>query len=210
MDYCREQLPDLIAVTGDLPEVDGSRAAYEWISLQLPDTIPSIIVPGNHDDTAVLFEVFAGGLNQRPDFMESMALEQIDILFVNTASKQLPAAQIDFIQSADVRPGSILFIHHPTKFISGGYMDVNFALENRSVVDSAISGSNIEHVFCGHYHTEFEIHDDYHLYLTPSPAFEVGRDSVTPQISPARIPVREILVDGDQLTTRVIYLDQDD
>lgn len=207
MDYCREIAPDLLTITGDLPGEDGSRSAYDWIWNHLPEGIPHLIIPGNHDNPETLFEVFQGGLNRHPDFMELIALDEIDLLFVNTASKVLPEAQIDFISSAHVREGSILFIHHPTKYISGGYMDINYPLENRDEVDQAISDSNISHVFCGHYHTEFEIHDDYHLYLTPSPAFEVSRDSKGPEIGPPRVPVREINVDGSAMTTRVIYLD---
>ncbi len=208
MDYCKEQSPDLLTITGDLPGEDGSRSAYDWIWNHLPEDIPRIIIPGNHDDPEVLFEVFQGELNQHPDFMELIALEEIDLLFVNTASKVLPDEQIDFVTSDEVRPNSVLFIHHPTKHISGGFMDITYPLENRDLVDKAISDSNISHVFCGHFHTEFEIHDDYHLYLTPSPAFDVDRDSEEPKIGPPRIPVREINVDGSSTTTKVVYLDE--
>ena len=208
MNFCREQPPDLLAITGDLPEEDGNRSAYDWIWNQLPPDIPHIILPGNHDDPAVLFEVFQGGLNLNSDFMELIPLAEIDLLFVNTASKVLPRDHVDFISSEDVRPGSVLFIHHPTKEVSGGFMDITYPLENRTEVDQAISASNISHVFCGHFHTEFEIHDDYHLYVTPSPAFEVDRDSVKPKIRPPRIPVREILVEGTSVETTMIYLDE--
>ncbi len=206
MAYCEQQQPDLLAITGDLPGEDGSRAAYEWIESQLPAGIDHVIIPGNHDDRDILFSVFAGKNNQNTEFMEKIALDEIDVLFVDSGSTWLPAEQIAFLKSHDVRPGSVLFIHHPTKLISGGFMDLTYALRNRDETDAAISDSNIEHVFCGHFHTEFEIHDDYHLYVTPSCAFEVARDSAVAKIGPPRVPVREINITGQAVTSTVTYL----
>ena len=207
MAFCADNPPDLLTITGDLPDVDGNRAAYEWIAGELPRDIPYFIIPGNHDDRDSLFEVFKSSLNQNPEFMEKIALDEIDVVFVDSGPKILAADQIAYFSSNEIRPGSILFIHHPTKEISGGFMDVTYPLENRETVDEAIRGSSVSHVFCGHFHTEFEIHADYHLYVTPSPAFEVSRDSVEPKVSPPRIPLREILIEGKSVTTQVIYLD---
>jgi 3',5'-cyclic AMP phosphodiesterase CpdA len=208
MAYSSAQKPDLLAITGDLPGEDGSREAYEWIKASLPQGIDTVIIPGNHDDVDSLFDIFESSNNSNPNFLELITLDEIDVMFVNTASSKLPDDQIQQLSDADIRPGSVLFIHHPTKELSGGFMDANYPLLNRDEVDAAIADSQFEHVFCGHYHTDFEIHDDYHLYVTPSPAFDVDRDSLKPKIGPPRIPLREIVVDGTSVSSQVIYLDE--
>ena len=204
--YSKSIGPDLLVLTGDLPGEDGNREVYEWIRASLPADIPHIVIPGNHDDPVALFEVFKGGLNINPDFCEKIALNEIDLVFVNTASTRLPKDQLLFLQNEEIRPDSILFIHHPTREISGGFMDTNYPLLNRDVVDTAIAASQISHVFCGHFHTEFEVHAEYNLYLTASPAFDVDRDSLGPIIGPPRVPLREIVVEGRQVSTKMIYL----
>ena len=205
MTYCAEQQPDLLAITGDLPADDGSRSAYEWITAAIPSGLEYIVIPGNHDNIETLFEVFGGGKNQDPGFFEKLSLDQIDVLFTNTASNELPTEQLDAL--ANVRPGSVLFIHHPTKEVSGGWMDQTYPLGNRDEVDSAIAASNIRHVFCGHFHTEHEIHADYSLYVTPSPAFTVDLYADEPKISAPKIPLREVTIDGDKVSSKVTYLD---
>ena len=88
-------------------------------------------------------------------------------------------------------------------------MDRTYPLLNRDEVSRAISESNIDHVFCGHFHTEYHCRTTYNLHLTPSPAFTVDRDSVKPIISPPGIPLREIAVEGAWVSTRVIYLEEE-
>lgn len=208
MNYVAEKNPDLLVITGDLPGEDGSREAYEFIRQELPDEVPCMILPGNHDDPVALFEMFQGGLNRSPDFFEKMALEEIDLLFANTESTWLPEEQVAALKDPGVREGAILFLHHPTEEVSGGFMDVNYPLRNRDEVAEAIRQSNIDHVFCGHFHTEFIVENGYRLYVTPSPAFDVDRESVEIKIGPPRIPLREIVVDGKSVSTEVIYLDE--
>ena len=208
MEHTRKAAPDLLAITGDLPGEDGSRAAYEWMRSVIPDEIPCIVIPGNHDDTDVLFDVFGGGLNQNSAFFEKIRLEEIDLLFANTASTWLPDDQLEALTDKDIRPGSILFLHHPTRKIADGSMDRVYPLQNREEVDAALLSSQLRHVFCGHFHTEFTIEGDYDLHVTPSPAFDVSLESVEPLIAPPRIPLREIVVEGATVTTRVIYLDE--
>jgi 3',5'-cyclic AMP phosphodiesterase CpdA len=208
MAYCEEAQPDLLVITGDLPGEDGSREAYEWMRTVLPADIPFLVIPGNHDDPDSLFEVLGHGLNTSGDFIEHIPLADIDLLFVNTWSTRLPADQLARVEAADIRPGSVLFLHHPTKEISGGFMDINYALGNREEVDAALRRSNFEHVFCGHYHTDFHVNDGYHLYITPSPAFDVDLYQAEPVITPASITLREIVIRADRVDTRVIYLEE--
>ena len=209
MQHVASAQPDILTITGDLPGEDGSREAYLWIRDQLPSDIPCLVLPGNHDDPAALFAIFQSEMNTNPEFFEIVALDQIDLVFANTASNYLPSDQIASLADVSIREGSLLFLHHPTEEISGGFMDRTYPLLNRDEVSRAISDSNIEHVFCGHFHTEYLCRTTYNLHLTPSPAFTVDRDSVKPIISPPGIPLREIAVEGALVSTRVIYLEEE-
>lgn len=206
MAHVRETKPDLLTITGDLPGEDGSRAAYEWIKAALPDNVPCLVLPGNHDDEQVVFDVFKDELNTNPLFSEVLPLEEIDLVFLNTASTWLPVEQVQFLTEGEIRPGSVLFVHHPTRTVADGYMDRVWPLQNREEVNRAVSASGISHVFCGHYHCEHEMQTDYGLYITPSPAFEVDLHAVEPKIGPPRIPLREINVTGRRVSSTVRYL----
>ena len=204
VETCR---PDLLLLTGDLPGEDGSREAYRWIHAALPHGIPRVVLPGNHDDGDAVFEIFESSLNRDRDFHEVIALEEIDLVFLNTATSRLPERQLQFIRQGEIRPGSVLFLHHPPRVVADGYMDREWPLLNRDDVDAALKKSPLKHVFCGHFHCEHEIHEDYSLYITPSPAFEVDLHSVEPRIGRPRIPLREIEIEGNRVSTRMVYLD---
>ena len=207
MKHVARAKPDLLTITGDLPGEDGSLDAYLWIRDQLPADIPCLVLPGNHDNPETLFSVFESQCNTSPDFFETIALDELDMVFANTATNVLPADQIEAIGRGSIRNGSLLFLHHPTEEVSGGFMDITYPLKNRAEVSKAISESNIRHVFCGHFHTESHVRGVYDLHVTPSPAFTVDSDSREAKIGPPRIPLREITVDGKSVRTRVIYLE---
>jgi hypothetical protein len=72
--------------------------------------------------------------------------------------------------------------------------------------DKAIRASNIDHVFCGHFHTEFSIQDGYNLNVTPSPALGVEQNEIKPKFTPPRIPIREITIQSQTTNSCVVYL----
>jgi len=53
-------------------------------------------------------------------------------------------------------------------------MDTNYPLRNLSEVDAAIRRSCIAQEFCGHFHCEHAVVDDYSMHVTPSLRLESG------------------------------------
>ena len=206
MEYVSEHPADLLLITGDLPNKDGSTEIYSWMKSKLPATQRTHVIPGNHDIEGNLFQVFGEEICGNEDFLFTIELESIDLLFTNTGSTSFPDAQLAYLQRPEIREHSVLFTHFPTKKISDGFMDRNYPLQNIEATDKAIRASNIDHVFCGHFHTEFSIKDGYNLNVTPSPAFEVELHEVAAKITSPRIPVREINIEGTTTTSSVIYL----
>lgn len=207
MDYIRQNPADLLVITGDLPGEDGSKEIYEWMKARLPPDQKTFVIPGNHDDAGNLYEVFGEKICVNPDFFHTMALDDIDLVFTNTGSGRFPLDQLELLENESIRDQSVVFTHYPTKKISNGFMDTNYPLQNIPKADSVLKRSKIAHVFCGHFHTEYEVIDGYVLHVTPSPAFEVDLNQVELQRSPGRIPLRKIEIEGTSTRSKVIYLD---
>jgi len=207
MTYTRQNPPDLLVMTGDFTYGDHADS-FEWIKDQLPANVAYVVIPGNHDNVADLYNAFRDALVISKDFYFTVPTDDIDLVFANSGSKSIPEEQLEKLKSSEIRPGSILFVHHPTKVLSSGYMDRTYPLQNLAQADSVISASNITHVFCGHFHAEYEIHDDYSVYLTPSPAFEINLHNPKFTLETTRIPIRRIEVEGARVTTSMIGLSE--
>ncbi len=205
MQYVRRNPADILVITGDLPDTDGNKEIYEWMKAQLPPGQKTHVIPGNHDNDANLFEAFGEDICVNPDFFHTINLEEIDIVFTNTGSGEFPLQQLRHLTR--VRSHSVMFTHYPTRKISGGFMDMTYPLAHLVEVDEAIAKSNIQHVFCGHFHTEHKAVAGYDLHITPSPAFEVDLHDAELKRGKARIPIRKIEIKGTTTQTEVIYLD---
>lgn len=205
MEYVGKNPADILVITGDLPGEDGDIDIYRWMRSQLPAGQRTCVIPGNHDNDANLYEAFGEEICVNSDFFHTIELEEIDIVFTNTGSGNFPLLQLRHL--ARVRSHSVLFTHYPTRKISDGYMDTTYPLEHLLEVDAAIAGSNISHVFCGHFHTDHKAVAEYDLHVTPSPAFEVNLHESELSVSKARLPIRRIEINGTVTRTEVMYLD---
>jgi 3',5'-cyclic-AMP phosphodiesterase len=208
IDYIVDNPPDFLVITGDF-SYPGESESYQWVKDNLPKGIDSIIVPGNHDNGTKLYEIFkdtSSIINE--SFCFTKPLDKIDLVFANTSSGRLPDNNIELIMSDAIREGSVLFLHHPTAKLSEGFMDLNYQLEDIDRINSIISKSNIKHVFCGHFHTEYSIHSSYNLYVTPSPAFEINLHSREFLVEKTRVPLRIINVLDNKVFTEMKYLDE--
>ncbi len=205
MEYVNENPVELLTITGDLPSRDGDAEAYRWMKQQLPVNQRTVIIPGNHDDDDVLYEVFGRERCVNPDFVHMIPLDEIDVFFTNTGSGQFPEDQLEGLN--DARPDSILFTHYPTRAISDGFMDRTYPLADVAAVDRAIAATPIRHVFCGHFHAAHTSQGSYDLHVTPSPAFEIELNEAEIKLSPGRIPLRKITIEGRLTSSEIIYLD---
>ncbi|MBQ74132.1 MAG: hypothetical protein CMQ20_03790 [Gammaproteobacteria bacterium] len=208
MNYVCQNPADLLVITGDLPDEDGSKEIYQWMKEQFPKGQKTYLIPGNHDDDGNLYEIFGPEFCVSPHFFHTMRLDGIDVIFTNTGSGRFPPEQLDYLSSESVRSQSVLFTHYPTRKISDGFMDTIYPLENLPEVDDVLVRSNIGYVFCGHFHTEYKASGGYEIHVTPSPAFEVDLNEVELKLSSAGIPIRKIEIEGASTLSEVIYLDE--
>ena len=198
LSFVHKDNSDLLVISGDLTMTDNSVQACEWLNSALPETPRTIIMPGNHDKASVLWEVFGPKRCISHDFYFA----------VDTSSYSLPDDQIEFIKSEAANQASLLFIHHPPDLINpSGFMALNHALENATQVSEAIKESQIEHVFCGHYHNAIDKDcDGFYLHLTPSPAFQIDLDSEEFYLQPFNPGVRIIDIEQTSVTSHFTYV----
>lgn len=196
---------DLLVVSGDLTMKDASRSGCEWLESVLPATPRTIVMPGNHDDPEVLWEVFGAAKCVDEHFFFGIRCGHWNFLFLNTTTDSLPEEQLEFLAAQPAGVRAILFVHHPPDLVSDGYMASNQPLLNHARAGEAIGASSIEHVFCGHYHNAMDkTCDGFELHLTPSPAFQIDLHSIPFKMESFEPAVRVIEVGDDSVETRLV------
>ena len=206
MSFVAQDDSDLLVISGDLSIPDGSREACEWINSVLPEQ-KIIVMPGNHDNPRVLWEVFGEErcINER--FCFSFHCGLTNVIFVNTNTDSLPEDQIDFIRSEAANDPSVLFIHHPPNLVSNGFMALNQPLHNHAEVGAAIRETNISDVFCGHYHNSIDKDcGGFLLHVTSSPAFQIDLDVEKFTMQPFEPVVRIIEIADETVKTHLTYV----
>lgn len=184
---------------------DGSQPACEWLKSILPAPGKVIVMPGNHDELSVLWDVFGPETCVNDEFYFTSQAGGKKLIFADSSSDTLPEVQLEFLRN-EGRESSILFIHHPPDLVSDGFMARNQPLTNHAAVSEVIRSSEITDVFCGHYHNSVDKDcDGFQLHVTPSPAFQI--DLHSPEFKPESFEpaVRVIEVDDDSINTWLAY-----
>ena len=197
---------DLLVISGDLTMRDHSREACEWLATRLPSAMNIVVIPGNHDDPAVLWDVFGEALCRNRRFFHAMPSGCGELLFLNTTTDLVPPEQLEFLASHKA-DGTVLFVHHPPDLVSDGFMARNQPLLNHAEVAALIGASTIEHVFCGHYHNVVDkACDGFSLHVTPSPAFQIALEPPTFTMERFEPGVRIIDLADGVVRTRMEYV----
>ncbi len=208
----KQEALDLLVFSGDLAASDGEPGAYRWLQQQMDDfPVPVLYMVGNHDRLAVMREHLNFTIPSALPDVHCFAhrVKQHLLLFLDTGSYLLSQAQIDWLRDtcAQHSDNILLFIHHPPLFCGCGFMDHQHALGNREEVWAALHKiPNIQHIFCGHYHTERTVsRDGKNLYITPSTMMQISTHSNTFSVDHTHPGWRMIEWDGSQLLTHVHY-----
>ncbi|MBV9788763.1 MAG: phosphodiesterase [Chloroflexi bacterium] len=155
-------LPDVVLVTGDCADT-GSRAEYERLQILLsPLTMPVYVIPGNHDDRAVMLQMF-GAQGQQPldGFVqyvvdrEPLRLIALDTNVPGRGEGALCTERLAWLEArlaeAPTRP-TILFLHHPP-FLTGLAPLDKIRLLDADALGAIIARSpQVERIVAGHVH----------------------------------------------------------
>lgn len=179
LEEIKKEQPDHIVIAGDLCFMKGERAVYEWIRRHM-DTlmIPYDLIAGNHDDSILLAEEFDRTKHVNQDTLYyKKRLENWDAYFLDTASRSLSEAQLNWMQAelANNENPVIVFMHHPPMVSGIPFMDTNHGLTNMKAVQTAFATyKGIIPVFTGHYHNEKTVvKGNLVLQITPACFFQI-------------------------------------
>lgn len=204
--------PDWIVVTGDLCNRGGISETYSWIKEQLDRCgIPYEVIPGNHDDTRVLMNVFYPDMDQAELYF-SRIWEGQEMLFLDTRPAKMSEEQWNWLdEKLSVGPSvRHIFIHHPPSLMAVGYMDKNHAFQEdqRSRFLSLVQKYERRYyIHCGHYHCDkIKLDGNMIISICPTTFFQLKSDPMDFELDHKLPGYKVIDIEGEQVSTRSKYL----
>ncbi|RDJ22447.1 phosphodiesterase [Bosea caraganae] len=161
--------PDALVITGDLTE-NGRPEEYALLRSMLAGLgLPTLLLPGNHDDRENLVAglelgphaVTDGGFVQFLADLGPIRLIGLDTVQPGSSAGAICDIRLDFLEAAlagaDGRPVA-LFMHHPPFSCGLGYLDAVMLKEGAGRLAEIVAHyPNIERVLCGHHHRPVQV-----------------------------------------------------
>ena len=168
---------DLLVLSGDLANEEAEPGGYRFVADRIAKLdVPVCIIPGNHDHVEVMqrffdIEVHGGKCFYRYDIAGR------SMFFLDSACGTVSQEQLEWLKDEvpKVDGEVLLFMHHPPCFCNHRFMDMRYYLKNMLEVQETLSGfKNLHHVFCGHYHHEFELRmGEIEVHVAPSTQMQI-------------------------------------
>lgn len=177
--------PDMLCLTGDISQ-DETVAAYKRIAEKISVYhCPKYWVPGNHDDTEFIEQVFPKFHIQLQKHMvlEHWQVIMLDSKKLNAVEGHMDEEQFELLEeslSGHPEHHALIFMHHHPVPVGSHWLD-NLMLMNADKFWEAISVyNNVKVIVCGHVHQDFSIrYKNVPFYSTPSTCFQFKKNSTT-------------------------------
>lgn len=208
---------DHVVISGDHThdELAASYLAVQEILAPWADRLWQ--VPGNHDDRAVLREVFVnsikGSVDQQINFqfmLDNWLCLGLDTHVPGEVAGRIEKPQLNWLRSqlnSTTSSRIALFFHHPPVEVGSVWMD-KIGLEGRELLQEVLqSDDRIRLVCCGHVHHEFQFrigHAD--VFTTPSTGIQFDPAGDTPTFEAAAPGYRVIEFNENNFSTHVVRL----
>jgi 3',5'-cyclic-AMP phosphodiesterase len=148
---------DAVLVSGDLAD-HGRAAEYEQLFAGLPSSIPSLLVPGNHDLSEPLLEGLTS-VGRRPALNNALDVNDVRLIGLDSHTDHVDAGRLsgETIAYADEQISTaqgpvILALHHPPVRIGHPVMD-SIALSNGDALAGLIADHpSVIGILTGHLH----------------------------------------------------------
>jgi Icc protein len=202
---------DILVLSGDLANEDGEPGAYQFVSEQVKDLkVPVLVIPGNHDRLEVMAKYFdlEGRIHGEKCYFK-YELGGHTFFFLDSACGTVSVEQLEWLKSeaAKVEGEVFLFMHHPPCFCGHRFMDSKYSLKNKEEVQAAFASiPNLTHIFCGHYHSHFELEmGRQKVHVAPSTQMQI--DSYAPNfILKSSAPEWMTIEIGENFVETAVYL----
>jgi Icc protein len=159
--------PDRLLLSGDLSD-DGSAESYQRIlDAVLPLDIVLSWLPGNHDNLAMMNQVFPPC--DKYFVQDGWQFVLLNSTIVGNDAGLISPAELDFITEHVVDDGSLytaIALHHHALPIQSAWMDNKYPLQNAAVLRSALESiHSCRAVIFGHVHQDFDQTENNIRYL---------------------------------------------
>ena len=170
--------PDAYLLTGDFCAHDPEASIYERLYPQLQSLgKPYYVVPGNHDDRALMRQHFPslGGHNWEPIY-NLAEIGGYSFIFLDSSTGTVDSTQLDWLQQTlPQSPRATIVIHHPPVPLGINFMDGKHPLRDTDrLLDLLTSDGQRRRIFCGHYHNMCTVsHRNLDIFLCPPTSFYI-------------------------------------
>lgn len=155
------QTASALVHTGDLVH-DGSEAGYRRLHDALDElALPGLVMPGNHDERAMMAAVFSGGrlTAERQQCVGDWALIALDTLWDGEVQGRLSATELagldEALAATDARH-ILLALHHPPVSVGTAWLDAIGLNEPTALLERVMADSRIRGMVLGHVHQAFD------------------------------------------------------
>ncbi len=170
---------DLIMLSGDLTD-DGSIDGYEFVKREMEKCgKPWRFILGNHDDHDNCFKVFKKDTECPFADTYDYTFEFGGHYFVclDSANGNINENQRLWLKKqVEVDQEAILFTHYPPCICGHKFMDSRYAMNDLENVQKLLASfKNLKNIFCGHYHSEFniELPSGQKVYVAPPTQMQI-------------------------------------
>lgn len=199
---------DLLVLSGDLANENAEPGAYKYIADVLKTlNVPYCIIPGNHDQIDVMQQFFDLPVHDGKCYYR-YDIAGRTIFFLDSACGEVSKEQLDWLQveAAKVEGEVLLFLHHPPCFCNHRFMDLRYYMKNMLEVQKVLEKiDNLTHIFCGHYHSEFEVSfGSKKVHVAPSSQMQI--DPNTPYFNlKSSAPGWQVIEWGEKMVETRVY-----
>ena len=205
------QQPDCVLVTGDIA-ADGQAAAYEQLNGFFNHRVPTLWLPGNHDDVRAQKDAYRDHLKRR------IVGRHWDVLMLETqvagkvggyfSSAELEALQRAVADAAAGDKSLLIATHHPLRALQSTWLDEQ-AVSNASAaltIMQALSDRVV--VVSGHVHQESDaVVQGVRMLTTPSTCIQFAPQSHDFALDDKQPGYRRIVLQPNgQIETQVIRI----
>jgi len=155
--------PDLVLLSGDLVDKGTLPEYAKFRDLFSELEVPSVVIPGNHDDREVFKEAFrdhfylpaAGPMNYAVGDHGPVRIVALDVTLPGLhhgVVGEAGAAWLDGVLAAEPARPTIVMMHQPPFDIGVPYLDLYSCREGWRLAEVVARHANVERIVCGHVH----------------------------------------------------------
>lgn len=194
-----KEKPDLLVHTGDICYETPEENIYNWAKKKLITTnLPFSIIAGNHDDSAMMCNIFYQKPNIR-EYYYTLTFQNNKLIFLDTCNGDMSDEQYYWLEIEIKSTNNIIiFMHHPPIKMGVPFMDNKYAFKSSEkfckLFDTITRPITI---FCGHYHHERTVRrHPLEINICPSTYYELNDFNENFAISNDHIGYRVINIDN--------------